>query len=148
MIRFKSATNAAVLPLEGACDTRVTVFAESLDLMRVVAGFVAAFREPINWAGSMISVAWSGRFLKAVVINSGEKKAMPHKPTMPATPRQTPTIRFLRQRGSLKRSPIEPTALAPLLAAASALARFQGSGSRRIRIMGTAKRAGKTLTNE
>src|SRR5512133_508682 len=138
MIRFKSATNAAVLPLEGACDTRVTVFAESLDLMRVVAGFVAAFREPINWAGSMISVAWSGRFLKAVVINSGEKKAMPHKPTMPATPRQIPTSVLRRHRGWRNRSAIEPTGLDVPPRAASALARFQASGSFKIKSIGTA----------
>src|SRR5579862_5064802 len=99
-------------------------------------------------AGRAISEMSSGRSLNAVVINSGEKKAIPHRPTIPATPKQTPTSKCLRQRGWANRSPSDPTDFAPWPAADWAFAFFQASGSLRIITIGTAIRAGNTLTKD
>ena len=82
------------------------------------------------------------------MISSGEKNAMPHKPTMPATPRQMPTSVLRRQRGCRNRSAIEPTALSGPPVAASALAFTHAWGSFRMSTIGTARIAGNTLTKD
>jgi hypothetical protein len=47
----------------------------------------------------------------ALEISSGEKKPMPHRPTIPDTPRSKPMKACLRQRGSRHRSARDPTFL-------------------------------------
>ena len=75
------------------CSNCWTTSGDSLALRWAMAGLAGDFKAAQSSAGLRISSTCKGRFLKAVVINSGEKKAMPHKPTMPATPRQMPTKR-------------------------------------------------------
>ena len=111
-------------------------------------GLAGDFKAAHSCAGFRTSSVCKGRFLKAVVISSGEKNAIPHKPTMPATPRQMPTSVLRRQRGCRNRSAIEPTALPEPPVAASALAFIHAWGSFRTSTIGTARMAGNTLTND
>ena len=113
-----------------------------------MAGLAGDSKAAQSWAGLRISSSCKGRLRKAVVINSGEKNAIPHKPTMPATPRQMPTSVLRRQRGWRNRSANEPTALPAPPVAASALAYTHAWGSFKISTIGTARRAGKTLTKD
>ena len=88
-----------------------------------------------------------GAPLSAVEINSGEKKPMPHSPIIPETPRNRPTIVFLRHRGSRKSStgdPMFPFGSTP--AAAAALAFSHESGSFNAKMIGTTISDGRMPT--
>ena len=113
-----------------------------------MAGLAGDFKAAQSSAGLRISSICKGRFLKAVVISSGEKKAMPHKPTMPATPRQMPTSVLRRQRGWRNRSAIEPTALPDAASGRFRLGPYPGLGLLQNQQHRHREDGGKTLTND
>ena len=89
-----------------------------------------------------------GAPFSAVEINSGEKNPMPHRPIIPETPRNRPTMRVAAASADHETARPAIRVLVALPAAASAFALATASGSFRHEMIGTTRSARQDADEE